>query len=100
MIRSISSMSATMPARIASSRVAHLDAEAQPRERRAQVVRDAGQQQRAIALDLRAGCAIIALKPRLTAAISDGPVSGSGGGVSPRPTRSTAPSSSRSGRAR
>ena len=52
MMRSISSMSATMPARVASSRAAHLDAEPQPRERRAQVVRDAGEQQRAIVLDL------------------------------------------------
>ena len=52
MIRSISSMSATMPARVASSAPPQLDAEAQARERRAQVVRDAGEQDRAIALDL------------------------------------------------
>ena len=52
MIRSISSMSATMPARVASSRGCELDAEAQSRERRAQVVRNAGEQDRAVALDL------------------------------------------------
>ena len=59
MIRSISSMSATMPSRV-RRRAAHLDAEAQARERRAQVVRHAGEQQRAILLDLaqvrRASC--------------------------------------------
>ena len=51
---------------------AHFDAESQTRERRAQIMRDPGQQH----------CA------------------GSGGGVSPRPTRSTAALRSRSGRAR
>ena len=52
MIRSISSMSSTMPgARRLVARL-HLDAEPQPRERRAQVVRDAGEQQRAVLLEL------------------------------------------------
>ena len=52
MIRSISSMSSTMPSFICASCDAHLDAEAQARERRAQVVRHAGEQQRAVVLEL------------------------------------------------
>ena len=51
MIRSISSMSATMPD-ASLRRAPHFDAEAQPRERRAQVVRNAGEQDRAIVLEL------------------------------------------------
>ncbi len=72
MIRSISSMSSTMPAFVGSSLHAHLDAEAQARERRAQVVRHAGEQQRAILLQAGRRSAIIRLKPRLRSAISDG----------------------------
>ena len=52
MIRSISSMSSTMPAARGLVARLHLDAEPQPRERRAQVVRDAGEQQRAVLLEL------------------------------------------------
>ena len=52
MMRSISSMSATMPVRSRLVARSHLDAQAQARERRAQVVRDAGQQHGAILLDL------------------------------------------------
>ena len=72
MMRSISSMSATMPARMSSPR-AHLDAEAQAGERRAQVVRDAGQQHRAIALDLPQ-----VAEHRVEAAIDRGDLGGSG----------------------
>ena len=52
MIRSISSMSDDHAGARGFVGVAQLDAETQPRERRAQVVRDAGQQHRAVALDL------------------------------------------------
>ena len=52
MIRSISSMSETMPCAFLLVAHADLDAEPQSRERRAQVVRNAGEQQRAILLRL------------------------------------------------
>ena len=99
MMRSISSMSATMPVRIDSSR----RPSSMPRRRRASGVRrscDTPASSTARSCSIWRRLAIIALKPRLTAAISEGPVSGSGGGVSPRPTRATAAVSSRSGRAR
>ncbi len=100
MILSISSMSATMPSRSASSRRADLDAEAQPRQRRAQIVRHAGEQQRAILLGL-AQVREHLLKPRFRLTISEGPISGSGGGELALARRcATAALSSRSGRAR
>ncbi len=52
MIRSISSMSETMPARSCLVVHANLDAEAQSRQRRAQVVRYTRQQQRAVLFGL------------------------------------------------
>ena len=88
MIRSISSMSSIMPARVASSRASI----SMPRRSRASGVRrscetPASSSARSCSSWRR--FAIIRLKPRFRLAISDGPVSGSGGGVSPRPTRST-----------
>ena len=53
MVRSISSMSAIMPSRVGFVVDRHLDAHAQARQRRAQVVRDAGQDQRAILVEPR-----------------------------------------------
>jgi hypothetical protein len=78
----------------------HLDAEAQPlAERCAQIVRNAREQQRAVALDL-AQARHHLVHARFSVTISDGPCSGSGGGVSPRPMRSTVAPRSRNGRAR
>ena len=84
MIRSISSMSATMPARVASSRALI----STPRRSRASGVRrscetPASSSARSCSSWRR--LAAIRLTPRLSVAISDGPCSGSGGGVSPRP---------------
>ena len=99
MIRSISSMSSTMPARVASSRASI----SMPSRSRASGVRrscetPASSSARSCSSWRR--LAAIRLTPRFSATISEGPFSGSGGGVSPRPTRSTVAASSRSGRAR
>ena len=86
MMRSISSMSATIPVRSASSRVPI----STPRRSRASGVRrscDTPASSTARSCSICRRLAVIVLKPRLTAAISEGPDSGSGGGVSPRPTR-------------
>ena len=99
MMRSISSMSATMPARVASSGVSS----SMPSRSRASGVRKSCETPASSTARSRSiwrRLPSIALNPRLTAAISDGPDSGSGGGVSPRPTRPTALVNSRSGRAR
>ena len=98
MIRSISSMSSTIPSRAPASRPSI----SMPSRNRASGVRrscDTPASSSARSCSSWRRFCVITLNPRFSVAISDGPLSGSGGGISPRPTRSTAALRSRSGRA-
>src|SRR5438034_8854 len=89
MIRSIASMSSTMPCRASSSCVST----SMPRRSRASGVRrscETPARSSARSSSIRRRLESISLNPRLRLTISDGPFSGRGGGDMPRPTLATA----------